>query len=108
MPILSLITFAPLIGVAAILALRLLGNPDDAKAVATAKWIALVTTLATLALSVLLVATLPTAFWRAAMIAFVYGLTLFTLVVGTAAQVLVRNGEVENRLQRSEVVVRGP
>jgi len=55
MPILSLITFAPLVGVAAILALRLLGRPDDAKTVAAAKWIALVTTLATLALSVLLV-----------------------------------------------------
>ena len=55
MPILSLITFAPIVGVAAILALRLLGRPDDAKTVAAAKWIALVTTLATLALSVLLV-----------------------------------------------------
>lgn len=56
MPILSLITYAPLVGVAAILALRLGGRPDDAKAVSTAKWIALVTTLATFALSVLLVA----------------------------------------------------
>ncbi|HKR89328.1 MAG TPA: NADH-quinone oxidoreductase subunit M [Phenylobacterium sp.] len=55
MPILSLITFAPLIGVAAILALRLAGKPDDAKTVGAAKWIALVTTLATFALSVLLV-----------------------------------------------------
>jgi NADH-quinone oxidoreductase subunit M len=56
MPILSLITFAPLIGVAAIFALRLFGRPDDAKLVSAAKWIALATTLATLALSVLLVA----------------------------------------------------
>lgn len=56
MPILSLITYAPLVGVAAILALRLLGRPDDAKTVSTAKWIALVTTLATFALSILLVA----------------------------------------------------
>ena len=56
MPILSLVTYAPIIGVAAILVLRLFGKPDDAKTVSTAKWIALVTTLATLALSVLLVA----------------------------------------------------
>jgi NADH-quinone oxidoreductase subunit M len=55
MPILSLITFAPLIGVAAILALRLANPVDDPKAVSAAKWIALVTTLATFALSVLLV-----------------------------------------------------
>src|ERR1700755_1173400 len=55
MPILSLITFAPIVGVAAILALRFLGRSDDPKTVSAAKWIALVTTLATLALSVLLV-----------------------------------------------------
>ena len=55
MPILSLVTFAPLIGVAAILVLRLFGQPNDAKTITTAKWIALVTTLATFALSVLLV-----------------------------------------------------
>ena len=60
MPILSLITFAPLLGVAGILALRYLGKADDGKAddpktVEASKWIALVTTLATLALSVLLV-----------------------------------------------------
>jgi NADH-quinone oxidoreductase subunit M len=54
--ILSLITFAPIIGVAAILVLRLTGKADDAKAIDATKWIALVTTLATLALSVLLVA----------------------------------------------------
>jgi NADH-quinone oxidoreductase subunit M len=55
MPILSLVTFAPLIGVAALLVLRRFGQPDDAKTVSTAKWIALITTLATFALSVLLV-----------------------------------------------------
>jgi NADH-quinone oxidoreductase subunit M len=56
MPILSLITYAPLVGVAAILVLRLMGDAEDARTVATAKWIALAATLATLALSVLLVA----------------------------------------------------
>jgi NADH-quinone oxidoreductase subunit M len=54
--ILSLTTFAPLIGVAAILLLRLLGKGDEVRAASAAKWIALATTLATLALSVLLVA----------------------------------------------------
>ena len=54
--ILSLTTFAPVLGVAAILILRLFGKPDDAKTVEAAKWIAFVTTLATLALSILLVA----------------------------------------------------
>ncbi len=54
--ILSLITFAPLLGVAAILLIRAFGNGDDAKSVNAVKWIAFVTTLATLALSVLLVA----------------------------------------------------
>jgi NADH-quinone oxidoreductase subunit M len=56
MHILSLTTYAPLIGVAAILILRLFGRADDPKTVNAAKWIALVTTIATLALSVLLVA----------------------------------------------------
>jgi NADH-quinone oxidoreductase subunit M len=55
MPILSLITYAPLVGVAGILALRLFGKADDPKAAEASRWIALVTTLATLALSVLLV-----------------------------------------------------
>jgi len=55
MPILSLITYAPLVGVAGILALRLFGKADDPRTVEASKWIALVTTLATLALSVLLV-----------------------------------------------------
>jgi NADH-quinone oxidoreductase subunit M len=54
--ILSLTTFAPVLGVAAILILRFFGKPDDAKTVEAAKWIAFVTTLATLALSILLVA----------------------------------------------------
>ena len=54
-PILSLITFAPILGVGGILALRLVGKADDPKTVEASKWIALVTTLATLALSVLLV-----------------------------------------------------
>jgi NADH-quinone oxidoreductase subunit M len=53
--ILSLITFSPLIGVAGILALLFLGQSDDPRTVNRAKWIALLTTLATLALSVLLV-----------------------------------------------------
>ena len=53
--ILSLTTYLPLVGVAAILALRLLGK--DEKAVASgSKWIAFAATVATLALSVLLVA----------------------------------------------------
>jgi NADH-quinone oxidoreductase subunit M len=56
MPLLSLITYAPLVGVAGILALRLFSRPDDARTVGAAKWIALAATLATLALSVLLVA----------------------------------------------------
>jgi NADH-quinone oxidoreductase subunit M len=55
MPILSLITYAPLVGVAGILALRLFGKADDPKTVEASKWIAFVTTLATFALSVLLV-----------------------------------------------------
>ena len=54
--ILSLITYSPLIGVAAILLLRSFAKSEDARTVEAAKWIALVTTLATLALSSLLVA----------------------------------------------------
>ncbi|MBP6546621.1 MAG: NADH-quinone oxidoreductase subunit M, partial [Phenylobacterium sp.] len=54
--LLSLTTFAPLLGVAAILVLRLFARSDDEKTVSAGKWIALVTTLATLALSILLVA----------------------------------------------------
>ncbi|WP_411288075.1 NADH-quinone oxidoreductase subunit M [Phenylobacterium sp.] len=54
--ILSLITYAPLLGAAAILILRLFGGRDEARAVNASKWIALVTTLAVFVLSVLLVA----------------------------------------------------
>ncbi|MDO8294948.1 MAG: NADH-quinone oxidoreductase subunit M [Caulobacter sp.] len=49
--LLSLITFLPMAGVAAILALRFLGQPGEARDTAS-KWIALATTLATFALSV--------------------------------------------------------
>jgi len=52
--ILSLITFLPLAGVAAIVLMRQFG-PAGERADTAAKWIALVTTLATLAASVLLV-----------------------------------------------------
>ena len=54
--ILSLTSFSPLVGVAAILVLRMFAKTDDARAVSAIKWITLATTLATLALSVLLVA----------------------------------------------------
>ncbi|HUO22443.1 MAG TPA: NADH-quinone oxidoreductase subunit M [Caulobacteraceae bacterium] len=55
--ILSLTTFFPLIGVVAILVLHALGGKaDQAKLENGAKWIALATTLATLALSILLTA----------------------------------------------------
>src|SRR4051812_35551895 len=53
--ILSLTTYTPLIGVVAILVLRLMGRDDKAVASAS-RWIALAATLATLALSILLVA----------------------------------------------------
>ncbi|HKP79496.1 MAG TPA: NADH-quinone oxidoreductase subunit M [Phenylobacterium sp.] len=55
MPLLSLITYAPLAGVVAILALKLFGG-NEAKSAETSKWVALIATLVTLALSVLLVA----------------------------------------------------
>jgi NADH-quinone oxidoreductase subunit M len=55
--ILSLTIFSPLIGVAAILVLRLFGRTEQSAAMdQAARWIALVTTLATFALSILLVA----------------------------------------------------
>ena len=54
--ILSLITYAPLVGVAAILALRAAAPAGGSKSAETAKWIALVTTLATFALSLLMLA----------------------------------------------------
>ena len=53
--ILSLITYLPLVGVAAILLLRLTGAGNGRREEA-AKWIAFATTMATLALSVLLIA----------------------------------------------------
>ncbi len=51
--ILSVVTFLPLVGAGLILLARLLGKGDAAGA---ARWIALVTTLATLAVSAVLVA----------------------------------------------------
>ncbi|MBL8556927.1 MAG: NADH-quinone oxidoreductase subunit M [Phenylobacterium sp.] len=54
MPILSLVTFLPLVGVFGILALRLFAR-DDAQGVETTRWIALISTLATFAVSILLV-----------------------------------------------------
>jgi NADH-quinone oxidoreductase subunit M len=55
--ILSLTTYSPLIGVALILALRAFGSSrDSARSDQLAKWIALVTTLVTFGLSIVLVA----------------------------------------------------
>src|SRR4051812_14034091 len=55
--LLSLTTYAPLVGVAAILILRMMAKPSQAEAVKRqSRWIALVATLATLALSIVLVA----------------------------------------------------
>ncbi|PTT75810.1 NADH-quinone oxidoreductase subunit M, partial [Pseudomonas sp. HMWF010] len=53
--LLSLTTFAPLVGVAVLLAVRTIKG-DSAATDALAKWIALATTLVTFALSILLVA----------------------------------------------------
>jgi len=53
--ILSLTTFLPLLGIAAILAMRLSGGGDE-KVAPAARWIAFATTLATLALSILMLA----------------------------------------------------
>lgn len=52
--ILSLTTFAPILGVVAILILRVFGRPDDPKTHEAARWISLVTTLATFALSLVM------------------------------------------------------
>ena len=53
--ILSLVTFLPMVGVAAIIALRVFGqSKDQAKTETTGKWIALITTLATFAVSIVL------------------------------------------------------
>ena len=55
--ILSLTTYLPLLGVAAILVMRLTaGRGDEAKVASASRWIALAATLATLALSILMVA----------------------------------------------------
>ena len=54
--ILSLITFLPALGALAILALRYLTKGDAAAVAANARWVALVTTLATLAVSIVMVA----------------------------------------------------
>jgi len=54
MPLLSLITYAPLAGVVAILALKLFGQ-SETKSAEASKWVALIVTLVTLALSVFLV-----------------------------------------------------
>ena len=54
--ILSLTTYLPLLGVAAILFLKLASGRDEAKAASAARWIALAATLGTLALSILMVA----------------------------------------------------
>lgn len=53
--ILSLTTFTPLIGVAAILFLRTFRSHEDAQTIRAVKWITFVTTLATFGLSLLLV-----------------------------------------------------
>ena len=61
-PTLTLITFAPLIGVLGILALKLFARPADGEAVKrNSRWIALWTTLATLALSVVMIANFDSA-----------------------------------------------
>ena len=54
--ILSVTSFAPLIGVAAILLLRMFARAEDPRTVTATKWITLLTTLVTLALSILLIA----------------------------------------------------
>jgi NADH-quinone oxidoreductase subunit M len=51
--VLSLTTFAPMIGVAGILLLRAFAAPGDARTARAARWIAMATTMATLALAVL-------------------------------------------------------
>ena len=54
--ILSIVTFLPLVGAAALLLMRLMTRGDQDAAAPAARWIALVTTLATLAVSIVLVA----------------------------------------------------
>jgi NADH-quinone oxidoreductase subunit M len=52
--ILSLTTFAPIVGVVAILILRFFGRPDDPKTAEAARWISFITTMATFALSLVM------------------------------------------------------
>ena len=54
--ILSLTIFSPLVGVAALLLLRMAGGQDQAKSNETARWVALASSLITFALSILVVA----------------------------------------------------
>jgi NADH-quinone oxidoreductase subunit M len=54
--ILSLTTFAPIVGVVGILILRFFGRPEDPKTQNAARWISLVVSLGAFALSVLMVA----------------------------------------------------
>src|ERR1700712_1380224 len=55
--LLSVITFAPLVGAAAIMVLRAMARKDDEAVIArNAKWISLWTTLITLALTVVMIA----------------------------------------------------
>ncbi|WP_297692673.1 NADH-quinone oxidoreductase subunit M [Phenylobacterium sp.] len=54
--ILSLTTFAPIVGVVGILILRFFGRPEEPRTLNAARWIALIATLATFALSVLMLA----------------------------------------------------
>jgi NADH-quinone oxidoreductase subunit M len=57
--ILSLTTFFPLVGVAAILLVRQFATGDAETLKRSARWITIVTTLATLALSILLIRLSP-------------------------------------------------
>ncbi|MGH7749240.1 MAG: NADH-quinone oxidoreductase subunit M, partial [Candidatus Dormibacteria bacterium] len=54
--LLSLTTFVPLVGVAAILLLRALAKPGDPRLAEAVRWIALAATLAVLALAAIIVA----------------------------------------------------
>ena len=54
--ILSLVTYLPLVGVAALVLLRFVGSRDQARAWEAGRWIALATTIATFALSLVVIA----------------------------------------------------
>ena len=54
MPLLSIITYLPLVGVLAILALRAVARGDEQASASSARWVALGTSLAVLALSIVL------------------------------------------------------